>query len=173
MLKEQFLKYQKDYPLLIIGIRNSNNKRGIYDDKIIVSTPNVFEIFTGNTDPSSYRKGKGIGVGKGMATLKEGLWKAYKFGIHKTYPALIQTGGKVTVTRDGINGDYEDTGHFGINIHKGGIRTTSSEGCQTIKKDEWDRFYNLVKSEAVRIFGNTNIVIPYLLINEATLSKIV
>ena len=37
-------------------------------------------------------------------------------GTPKAYPALIQTGGPVTVIRDGTP-NYEDTGYFGINIH--------------------------------------------------------
>jgi len=164
---EAIIKSYGEFPLLIVGIRNSNNKRGIYDDNIIIITSEVFSVFTGNTDPTSYRKGRGFKQEKGMATLNTGLWKSYKFGKHKTYPAIIQTGGDVIVTRDGINEDYKDTGYFGINIHKGGLWTTSSEGCQTIKRDQWDTFYNLAKSEAIRLFGDkwNSVVIPYLLIS--------
>lgn len=171
-----------DFPLLIVGIRGyylntmgatGKNDRGIYDDAIYVVTQNTSTSFNGNTDPSTYKKGSGKGSGKGMAKLKTGLWRAHKFGKHKDkYEALIQTGGEVTVIRDG-NPDYEDTGSFGINIHKGGPLSTSSLGCQTIHPNQWDAFYALVSSEAKRIFGADQfrkIVVPYLLVeNDGTI----
>jgi hypothetical protein len=169
------------YPLFLVGVRGyylnsmgegNKNDRGIYDDAIFIVSPNAAVSFNANTDPSVVRKGKGTGAGKGMAKLKNGLWKAHQFGKHKTYEALIQTGGQVTVIRDGTP-DYEDTGWFGINIHRGGYNTTSSEGCQTIHPSQWDSFYALVSSEAKRLYGNTQfrkVIVPYLLIeNDGTL----
>ncbi|WP_130854971.1 hypothetical protein [Olivibacter jilunii] len=162
------------YPLVIVGIRGyylrsmgdpNKNDRGIYDDAIFVDSPNVTASFNANTDPSKIRKGVGYNKGKGMAMLKRGAWKSYQFGKHKSYQALIQTGGNVTVVRDG-SPDYEDTGFFGINIHKGSYSSTSSEGCQTIYPNQWDGFISLVKSEAIRCFGeeNKNLIIPYVLV---------
>ena len=89
-----------------------------------------------------------------MASLKPGLWPVYRFGLHgkSQYFALCQTGGKVTVVRDG-EPDYEDTGYFGINIHRGGYNTTSSLGCQTIHPTQWDSFISLVKDQAQRLRG--------------------
>lgn len=168
------------FPLILIGIRGyylqsmgnkTKNDRGIYDDAIYVLTQNASSSFNANTDPTGYRKGEGKGNKKGMATLKPGLWLAHQFGKHNAskpsgHDALIQTGGSVTVTRDG-NPDYEDSGYFGINIHRGGVNTTSSLGCQTIHPNQWDGFYNLVLSEAKRIYGSSykRKTIPYLLIN--------
>ena len=168
-------------PIIIIGIRGyylqsmghaTQNDRGIYDDAIYVLTQNASSSFNANTDPSGYRKGHGkADATKGMATLKPGLWLAHRFGKHNAsrpsaYDALIQIGGSVTVVRDGTP-DYEDSGYFGINIHKGGKTTTSSQGCQTIHPDQWDGFYNLVLAEAKRIYGSKykSKTIPYLLIN--------
>jgi lysozyme len=50
-----------------------------------------------------------------------------------------------------------------INLHKGGTRTTSSEGCQTIHPSQWPAFVALVYSEMDRAGQKT---IPYLLVEE-------
>ena len=139
----------------VVGIRGyyrdgmgavGTNDRGIYDDAIFVMGPGVFAAFNANTDPSRVRKGKGTGRGKGMARLKAGVWPAYGLGLHKQqYQALVQNMDQVTVIRDG-DPDYEETGWFGINIHRGGVTTTGSEGCQTIPPDQWGAFIATVRS---------------------------
>jgi len=155
------------YPLYIVGVRGyyldsmgvkGKNDRAIYDDALFVVSPNVFRSFNGNTDPSAQFK-------KGLAMLKPGVWYAHKIGLHKGYQALSQQMDKVTVIRDGVG---EDTGFFGINIHRGGVNTTSSEGCQTIPPAQWKEFIDLVVAEAKRIYGaNWNKErIPYVLIDE-------
>jgi len=158
--------------LFVVGVRGyyrdtmgkpGVNDRGIYDDAVFIVAPGLhFSAYNGNTDPSAYRKGKGTDAGKGMATLKPGLWRAHKFGAHKGYPALIQIGGQVTVTRDG-DPPYDDAGWFGINIHKGGRNTTSSEGCQTIHPDQWASFMANMDDLARRLKLRGS-VIPYALI---------
>ncbi|HEY0624676.1 hypothetical protein [Sphingomonas sp.] len=157
--------------LFLVGIRGyyrdtmgkpGANDRGIYDDALCIVAPGVhFSTWNGNTDPSRYRDGAGTGAGKGMAVLKPGLWRAHRFGLHKgQYRALIQIGGAVTVTRDG-NPPYDDTGYFGINIHKGGYNTTSSEGCQTIHPDQWPAFIATVDKLAKQLGVVT---VPYALV---------
>ncbi|MBL0317209.1 MAG: hypothetical protein IPP69_16150 [Flavobacteriales bacterium] len=71
------------------------------------------------------------------------------------------------IIRDGETRVQEGS-NFGINIHRGGRTTTSSEGCQTIPPDQWTGFYELAKSEARRIYGDqwNKVVIPYILIDE-------
>ncbi len=137
--------------LTIIGIRgyysNSMGKKGVndramYDDAMFLLTDNELHAFNANCDPSAYRKG--------IASLVPNVYEnVYKFDRHNgskgSYPAICQRLGKVTVLRDG---GKLDTGMFGINIHVGGFRTTSSLGCQTIPPDQWPRFYNT----AERIF---------------------
>jgi hypothetical protein len=127
--------------------RKGVNDRGIYDDAIFIIEPNLMYSFNANTDPS--RHGMNNKIGKGLASLKAGTYE-YKVGIHgvskeksKQYEALVQEE-KVTVQRDVTN--TEHTGFFGINIHKGGFNTTSSEGCQTIHPSQWDEFMSLVKT---------------------------
>jgi hypothetical protein len=170
------------YPIVVVGVRNyylsvaqaNDDKqapgvaaRDMYDDAIFLDTLTMTLNFNANTDPTRYKAGSGTGDTKGMASLNPGTWYAHQFGIHHNeYPALIQIGGKVNVTRDG-NPPYQDSGFFGINIHKGGWGITSSEGCQTIYPGEWSDFINNATNEAIRLFGGANYksrVVPYLLI---------
>ena len=170
---------REKYPLVVVGIRGyylnslgkpGENDRGIYDDALFIDSPFVTASFNANTDPTVYRKGTGLhDHTKGIARLKPGLWMAHAFGLHKNkYLALIQSKGKVTVIRDG-HPDYEDTGNFGLNIHKGGYHTTSSLGCQTIHPAQWESFINLAKDQAVRLFRNkwNKTCIPYILIENS------
>ena len=121
------------------------NDRGIYDDALFIDAQGTFATFNGNTDPSTYRPGTGFEEAtKGIACLNPGVWLVYRFDKHKgQYLALCQRAGKVTVTRDGKKENYEHTGEFGINIHKGSYHGTSSLGCQTIHPDQWESFIKL------------------------------
>lgn len=110
------------------------NDRGIYDDAIFLWGLDFYNSYSANCDPSFYEQG--------IANLKAGVWR-YKLGIHnvnkpksRQYKALVQED-PVTVLRDG---GKEETGFFGINIHKGSINSTSSMGCQTIFPSQWDEF---------------------------------
>jgi len=115
------------------------NSRNLYDDAIFILSPDAFLAFNANVDPSTYRTR--------IANLKKGKW-LYKLGIHglskpksQQYQALVQAG-PVTVQRDNVG---DDTGWFGINIHRGGYNSTSSLGCQTIYPDQWPSFIATTK----------------------------
>lgn len=163
------------HPLIIVGVRGyyrdtqgapGRNDRGLYDDAIFIDAPEATVAFNANTDPSRERKGSGTGAGKGMASLNPGYWPVYRFDLHKgQYLALCQRAGPVTVTRDG-NPPYPETGSFGINIHRGGNTTTSSEGCQTIPPAQWPSFIQTAIDQAKRAFGADwkSVAIPYVLL---------
>lgn len=150
----------------LIGIRGyyrntmgkpGENDIGIYDDAICIVSPNVFATFNANTDPSRLKQN--------VAILEPGKYW-YKLGIHgitkpkeRRYEALVQDS-PVEVARFG----WADTdiGWFGINIHRGGYNTTSSEGCQTIYPTQWESFILLVKAELKRM---NQIRLMYILVN--------
>ena len=155
---EQLLRLRKvSDPVCLVGIRGyyrdtmgavGRQDRGIYDDAIILVSPNVHAAFNANVDPGAY--GKNPKIGKGYASLKPGVYR-YKLGRHglrsgNPYRALVQ-GNPVTVSRDG---GEDETGYFGINIHKGSNRSVSSEGCQTIPPAQWPAFITMVETEMKR-----------------------
>lgn len=148
-------------PVALVGIRGyyldsmgrpGVNDRGIYDDAIFLITPTKLFSFPANTDPSVFRPG--------IATMQPGVHR-YRKGKHKArYWALRLVGETVPVTRDGQTGTK--TG-VALNIHKGGFRTTGSEGCQTIYPQFWDEFIELVYDA---MDGAGMKTIPYVLVNE-------
>ena len=165
-------------PVAVVGIRGyylatmgrpDRNDRGAYDDAIIVVSSSCHVAFNGNVDPSVYRRE--------IASLKPGVWR-YKPGTHglsrpvaQRYPAFVQAA-PVTVVRDST-GDahghpdpapYEETGYFGINIHRGGSARTSSLGCQTIPPAQWAAFHSLV-TEQLKRYGCKSF--PYLLAEDS------
>ena len=157
-----------NYPVIVVGIRGyyedtmgvpGTNDRGIYDDAIFVLTKNKFVSFNANTDPSAFRPN--------IASLIPGCYFAHNLGTHKgQYLALVQRKGEVSVTRDGKAAP--DKGYFGINIHKGGMNGTSSEGCQTIPPVQWAEFIALVQSELNAAVGTKNAAtttVPYILLS--------
>lgn len=152
----------RGYYLDTMGVRGVND-RGIFDDAVFIDSPTMFVSCNWNTDPSSIRKGIGTGSQKGMATLKTGVWD-YKIGLHKGKGPACRQAGPVTVVRDGINGDYEDTGDFAINHHWGSSSGgTSSAGCQTAPLKQWPSYINPLVSELKRYNQKT---FKYVLIDE-------
>lgn len=148
--KEKFLIFGiRGYYLNTYGVKGKND-RGVWDDAIgMIDINGNYVVFRANVDPSSVRKGRGTGAGKGMASLKAMFHKdMWMVGRHKKiYPALRQASA-VTVIRDGLDGPYEDTGtSFMINGHPGGAVGTSSAGCQTFMRSDWPAAIAFVVSE--------------------------
>lgn len=122
------------------------NDYGIFDDALFIISPFGFSAWNGNSDPS--RIGWNGKAGKFMARLKPGVW-TYRSLKHKMsspdgYMAFGQGPEPVTVER--IKGDgsvaQTETGCFGINLHRAGMTSTSSEGCMTVPREQWADFRN-------------------------------
>lgn len=170
VLEERIKSFNIDrekYCPLFVGVRGyyldslgdeGENDRGMYDDAMFIITPEYFFSYNANTDPSKYQYG--------IATLKKGFWPAYKFDLHRgQYLALCQRAGAVTVHRDDVG---DETGWFGINIHKGSYNSTSSLGCQTIHPDQWEDFIDTAVGMAEQYKGKTwkKFTYAYLLLDE-------
>lgn len=132
------------------------NDIGIYDDALFLLTPNDFLAYNANTDPSRHQPG--------IAKLIPGL-HYFKKGLHgiskkNPYPAFrpATPDESLPVTRDGQKGIYKG---IAINIHKGGVNTTSSAGCQTVYPDQWLEFKSRT-DQALDAEGQKKL--PYLLI---------
>ena len=142
-----------------LGKPNANDI-GIYDDAIFLVSPEVYASFNANVDPSVLKSN--------IATLVPGvhMYKKGKHGISRGpgYPALRPATHRerlpVLRWNKKTQDYYYDTG-FAINIHKGALKSTSSEGCQTIYPSQYDAFINLVYSEMNRFSQK---LIPYLLV---------
>lgn len=116
------------------------NDRNLYDDAIFVVAGDLFASFNANTDPSKYSQG--------IATLVPGVhwYRPGNHGISRPgggYPAFrpATPDEALPVMRDGKAGKSDG---IAINIHRGGYKTTSSAGCQTIHPDQWDGFHALI-----------------------------
>ncbi len=163
----------RGYYLDSMGVEGKND-RGIFDDAAFVCSPTAFVAVNWNTDPSSYRRGRGTGSAKGMASLKLGVWD-YKIGAHKGVSPACREAGPVTVIRDGVNGDYEDTDNppeteFAINHHWGSNSGTSSAGCQTAPPNQWPSYINTLVSELKRYGQKT---FKYVLIDVKEMQSLV
>ena len=164
----------KTYDVNIVGVRN--NTPGIYkkvtnvfDDCLTVSFKDdklveQFYCWKATCDPG--KKGvKQFHNKNGVARLVPGQYRgAYALSLHQgKYEAVCQRLQEVTVWRDG-NKDLtfdevkQDTGMFGINIHKSGVDSTWvenwSEGCQVFKRvKDFNEFISICKN-AAKVHGN-------------------
>lgn len=163
-LLSRFSSQLHDYPVRVLGIRGYYKKTmgnpltndiGIYDDALFIVSPVHFSSYNANTDPSVLKKD--------AAVLKVGTVTMYKVGLHNMknpYEALRQYG-RVTVIREGGREETDTkAAPFYIDIHKGGFKTTSSLGCQTIHPNQWQSFISTMKDQLKRV---KQTLIPYVL----------
>lgn len=160
----------KDLPSLFVlavrayydaSIAPAGNNIGDYDDAFFVVTPQGMTAWNGNTDPSRY--GWNPGAEKYMARLKPGCYKMRRWKHKGQYWAFGQAGVPVTVERIKQDGAIAMTeaGSFGINLHRGGERGTSSEGCLTVPPEQWTRFQSTLQFAADSLEGGVFDVILY------------
>lgn len=140
----------RPFNLNIVGIRSRTRVPNRFDDWLTVFYRSneqwIFNTFPATTDPGLYFLGDEMGSDEGTAILKEGQYRsAYKIGTHRDrYRALVQAK-PVTVIRDfdrdrelDYSSGREETGHFGINIHRANRDRASiqvdnwSAGCQVV-----------------------------------------
>ena len=145
-------------PLFVVAVRGlfsltigaPGNDINVYDDGLYVVQPAangdpVVKTWNANTDPTRYGRNAHAG-GKFMARLKPGFWWMQERLHGGRYRAFGQCESPVTVERIDEAGNVRqtETGCFGIDLHPGGINSTSSEGCQTVPRETWESLYNLI-----------------------------
>jgi hypothetical protein len=159
LLEPYLPKLKKTDHVVLVGIRAyyrdsmgvvGMNDVGIYDDALFWVSPTIYGAFNGNLDPS--RLGWNPGVDKFMARLRDGVWRYVKWKHRGRYWAFGQGSHKVAVDRVKKDGTVNNTevGCFGINVHNGGQHTTSSEGCVTLVRQQWDEFQQIGYAELDR-----------------------
>lgn len=172
--REGFTVFQRPFELNIVGLRADTTEPNRFDDAMVVFYRDdagawQIHVWPITTDPGTYwlnspMHPQGTAILKGNAQYRN----AYSIGLHQgKYPALVQRLAPVTVLRDYnrdakldfING-YEDTGMFGINIHRAASSGTTkvvqkySAGCQVFANaEDFDRFMKLCEVHRQR-YGN-------------------
>lgn len=191
ILTEKGYKYftKGSYNLNIIGIRSDQQGKvtNLYDDLLVViyRTPSSEEftrvIYKITTEPGLYYMTKKLLNKKGTSIMVPGQYSGcYMIGKHnKKYKALVQKKA-VKVYRDdnkdqtyNMNPKKEDTGIFGINIHRSDeFKETTyinrySAGCQVFANPkEFERFMYLCEKQNEYFKGNS---FTYTLLEESDL----
>ena len=179
--------YSKPYELNIVGRRTDNTKANSFDDYIYIFYKNNDDDWEGykakaTTDAGTYWLEKPM-QSKGTALLKGGQYvDTYKIDLHNgRYYALTQRLKPVVVIRDydrndvlDFNNGKEETGMFGINIHRASLVGTTkfidkySAGCQVFSNiDDFNKFMEMAYKQK-ELYGNK---FTYTLIDERTYNK--
>ncbi|MGZ5620565.1 MAG: hypothetical protein ACXWFG_06825 [Methylobacter sp.] len=164
-----------------MGIRAKDLTANTFNDLLCVlyeaDGRQVLEQYPITTDPGVYYREHPINV-DGAAILKPGHYKGcWQIGAHQgKYLALVQRG-EMTVYRDRnkdkkLDLDHEQTGYFGINLHRAGqnahtLKTDKvSAGCQVFANSkDFDAVMKLAQQSAAK-YGNS---FSYTLLDEADL----
>ncbi len=173
------------YHLNLVGIRRANAVPNSFDDAFTVGYNDGktwrYAEWKCTTDPGLHWLKSPMNA-KGTAILKPGQYlDCWQVGMHQgAYRALVQRG-PVTVIRDfdrdatlDFNAGREETGIFGINIHRANAARESvqvdkwSAGCTVIANPISFNALMALANESVRM-GRTTF--SYTLLNEADLEK--
>ncbi len=171
--KNGYKLFTKAYELNIVAYRSRFIRSNQFDDEIHVFYKNkkgkwIYHIFKGTTDPGQYWLAHPQNP-QGTAFLKKGQYvNGYAMGFHKgRYEALVQTK-PVTVIRNynreglfnWITSGTEDTGNFGINIHRAFAQGNAkvidhfSAGCLVFANaEDYSLFIQLLRKHR-NIHGN-------------------
>jgi len=164
---------KKNFNLNIVGVRSKRPEVNKFNDTII-----VFWKYEGlwnkiqmqiTTLPGLHWLEKPINP-KGCAILKPGQYRGcWKIDKHRgKYDALCQRLGNVTVYRDEdldrnydmIEGVSEETGIFGINIHRASAKNELdtvdkySAGCQVVQDPQDYALFMFLCHMSVPVYGN-------------------
>lgn len=145
----------RPYELNLLGLRAPSRRGGKFDDELHAFWRDEagkwhYFVCPATTDPSDFYLQNPYN-GKYTSILAEGQYRgAYRLGLHRgKVPALVQTGGPVTIIQDYDRNAVLDTkngrkisGFFGINIHPRQVLDPSSNvvgkasaGCQVPERD--------------------------------------
>ncbi len=186
LLKKGYQIQSRPFELNIVGVRSDNIIPNRFDDLIYVFFRNAAgkiteHRFFATTDPGTYWLQNPMNP-QGTAILKQGQYiNAYGIGLHRgKYLALVQKR-PVTVIRDYdrnavldfMNG-REETGLFGINIHRASENGTTksvdqfSAGCQVFADAaHFNQFMSLCERHR-QLYGNS---FTYSLIDERSINR--
>ncbi|QHS60835.1 hypothetical protein [Chitinophaga agri] len=178
--------FSRPYELNIVGIRAATNVPNAFDDTIFVfySDGTQWKLlnYPITTDPGMHYLKQPIN-NAGTAILKAGQYfNCYATGLHRgLYTALVQQA-PVTVIRDfNKNGllDFgsgkEQTGMFGINIHRAEITGTTkyvsghSAGCQVFANATDFAAFMQLCAQHKKLYGNK---FTYTLLEQAELPAV-
>jgi hypothetical protein len=171
--------------LNIVGIRADTTVPNKFDDTINVFWKDVngkwnLRSYPATTDAGTYYLKNPINPA-GSALVKAGQYiNSHKIGTHRTYEALVQQN-PITVIRDynrdavlDFNNGKEQTGLFGINIHRANQYGTTidvndySAGCQVFANiSDFNSFMDLARNHRNK-YGNN---FTYTLLDERSFNR--
>ena len=186
MLAKAYKIYSRPFELNIVGVRANSTVPNSFDDTVIVFYKNnsgdwKCHNFPAPPDPGTFWLRTLINP-QGTAIVKQGQYiGSHGIGIHRgKYQALTQKR-PLTVIRDydrdavlDFNNGKEQTGIFGINIHRASVNGTTkfvekhSAGCQVFANiDDFNLFMQLAQRHK-QLYGND---FTYTLIDERALVR--
>jgi hypothetical protein len=161
----------RGHDLNLVGIRTADMTANRFNDWLVAlywfDDAWTWFPFHATTDPGTYHRLHPEAV-SGTAVMKPGQYRgAYRIGRHKNYKALRQER-PVTVYRDAnrdnvldTRGMPEETGVFGINIHRANEARASvlvdkwSAGCQVVQDPDQFLFLLTLCDRAAAKFGDS------------------
>ena len=134
----------------ILGVRSQADEPNVFDDKFYEYEGSKFiRVLIGTTNPGTTILQGGFLKYRndGCAIVKSNRWYygVWQYGLHRgKMPALIQTGAKITVYRDGDMDDKSEelgepmSGYYGINYHTNTYNFSDENIQVTVDEiDDW------------------------------------